>query len=242
LILDEATSALDAVTEAEIQQTLATVAQNRTTISITHRLTSLEAVDQIYVLDQGRLSEQGSHAELVAAGGLYQRLYEEQTGALGSGSRRLAMEVERLRAVPLFAELSQELLAELAGQLTQERVGADVDVVRQGEPADRLYLIVQGQVEVLVADASGERRINTLAAGDYFGEMALLTDQPRTATVRTLTSTQMYSLGRAEFIALLQRAPALREAVDQTMARRRAALDAAVNAVKPPAASAVSSP
>jgi ABC-type multidrug transport system fused ATPase/permease subunit len=236
LILDEATSALDAVTEAEIQQTLAEVARDRTTISITHRLTSLEALDQIYVLDQGRLVEQGSHAELLAAGGLYRRLYEEQTGAARIGPRRLTEEVERLRTVPLFAELSQDLLVDLAGYLTLERVGAGVDVVRQGEPADRLILMVQGQVEVVVGTSENERRINTLTGGDYFGEMALLTDQPRSATVRTLIPTQLYSLGRAEFLTLLERAPSLRDAVNQTMARRRAALDAAASAANPTSA------
>ena len=109
------------------------------------------------MLDQGRLVEQGSHAELLAAGGLYRRLYEEQTGAARTGPRQLTEEVERLRAVPLFTDLSQDLLVDLAGELTFERVGAGVDVVRQGEPADRLYLLVQGQVEVVVGRGINER-------------------------------------------------------------------------------------
>ncbi|HUP27785.1 MAG TPA: ABC transporter ATP-binding protein [Chloroflexia bacterium] len=80
LILDEATSALDAETERDILDTIASVSRDRTTITVTHRLQMAAAADLIFVLDMGELVEQGSHEELLAAGGLYRRLYEEQTG------------------------------------------------------------------------------------------------------------------------------------------------------------------
>ena len=79
LVLDEATSALDPVTEAGIMATLAEVARNRTTITITHRLTSVTAADRIFVLDQGRLVEAGTHAELMLSNGVYRHLFDEQT-------------------------------------------------------------------------------------------------------------------------------------------------------------------
>lgn len=79
LILDEATSALDSRTESEILDTLREVSRGRTTISITHRLSLAATANHIMVLDEGRVVEQGSHSELVKAGGLYQQLYEEQT-------------------------------------------------------------------------------------------------------------------------------------------------------------------
>ena len=88
LILDEATSALDAKTEADLLDTLRDLTTTRTTISVTHRLSWAATADIIYVLDNGRLAEQGTHAELVMAGGFYQRLYEEQTGYTGVISRR----------------------------------------------------------------------------------------------------------------------------------------------------------
>lgn len=80
LILDEATSALDAKTEAGILETLAQLSEGRTTISVTHRLTQAVHADRIYVLDSGRLVEQGNHNTLQKAGGLYQKLYTEATG------------------------------------------------------------------------------------------------------------------------------------------------------------------
>jgi ABC-type transport system involved in Fe-S cluster assembly fused permease/ATPase subunit len=78
LILDEATSALDSRTEESIQATLDGVARNRTTIVIAHRLSTVVGADQIVVLDAGRVAERGTHAELLAKGGLYAELWTRQ--------------------------------------------------------------------------------------------------------------------------------------------------------------------
>lgn len=79
LILDEATSALDSQSESAIQSALETLMHDRTTFVVAHRLSTVQKADLIMVLDKGELVESGSHADLVDAGGLYQRLYEAQT-------------------------------------------------------------------------------------------------------------------------------------------------------------------
>ena len=81
LVLDEATSALDSHTEKEIQDALDRVAQNRTTLVIAHRLSTIVHADNILVLDKGELVEQGTHAELIAKGGLYASLWARQRQA-----------------------------------------------------------------------------------------------------------------------------------------------------------------
>ena len=78
LVLDEATSSLDSHSEALIQAALQQVMRGRTSLVIAHRLSTILAADLILVMDQGRLVEQGTHAELVATGGLYARLYNTQ--------------------------------------------------------------------------------------------------------------------------------------------------------------------
>ncbi|GAA4775791.1 ABC transporter ATP-binding protein [Actinomycetospora chlora] len=80
LILDEATSALDTVSERLVQHALESVMSGRTTIAIAHRLSTVLAADVIFALDGGRLVEHGTHAELLARGGLYAKLYAEQFG------------------------------------------------------------------------------------------------------------------------------------------------------------------
>jgi len=78
LILDEATSALDSRTEAEILGTLEAIEQGRTTIVIAHRLSTIVHADRIVVLDGGRVAEQGTHGELLAARGLYAEMWARQ--------------------------------------------------------------------------------------------------------------------------------------------------------------------
>ncbi len=80
LVLDEATSAVDNETEAAIQRSLAKVAVGRTTFVIAHRLSTIRHADQIYVLEDGRVVEEGTHESLVARGGVYERLWKVQTG------------------------------------------------------------------------------------------------------------------------------------------------------------------
>jgi len=80
LILDEATSAVDNETEAAIQRSMQVITQGRTTLVVAHRLSTIVNADRIYVLEQGRVTEQGSHTELIAANGLYAALWKVQAG------------------------------------------------------------------------------------------------------------------------------------------------------------------
>ena len=80
LVLDEATSALDSEVEAQIQDALGRVMQGKTVLAIAHRLSTIAAMDRIVVLDQGRIVEQGRHGDLLAAGGLYARYWDRQSG------------------------------------------------------------------------------------------------------------------------------------------------------------------
>ncbi|MCW6003512.1 ABC transporter ATP-binding protein/permease [Micromonospora sp. CPCC 205371] len=81
LLLDEATAALDPINEHAVQQALARLVQHRTVLVVAHRLNTIRDADQIIVLDNGKVAEMGTHDELLAAGGLYTRMWQERTKA-----------------------------------------------------------------------------------------------------------------------------------------------------------------
>jgi ABC-type multidrug transport system fused ATPase/permease subunit len=80
LLLDEATSALDSESEVEIQKALQSLMEGKTVIAIAHRLSTLRQMDRIIVLDRGQITEEGTHDELVAKGGIYSELWQHQAG------------------------------------------------------------------------------------------------------------------------------------------------------------------
>ena len=134
--------------------------------------------------------------------------------------RRLHTVVELrlfLRRVPMLADLSRATLDDLALHLRLEQVSHDVDIVRQGEIGDKFYLIKSGAATVLELDDTGrEIELNVLRAMDYFGEIALLRDVPRVATVRARSDMQVFSLMRVDFQNILGRSDAFRTNLSKT--------------------------
>jgi ATP-binding cassette subfamily B protein len=233
LILDEATSALDAQTEAAILRTLEVAARGRTTLMITHRISAAAQCDRIIVLERGRLVEDGTHDELVQRRGVYWQLYSEQQGGADE-EETFSVAAHHLADVPLFASLPPPDLAKVASRLAQEHYPAGRVVVREGESADRLFVIADGQAEALVDDREGNpQQLRVLGPHQYFGEIALLDDEGgrRTATVRALTDLELYTLHREDFRILLSTQPRLAEAVNR-VAEERLARSAAV--LEPP--------
>jgi ATP-binding cassette subfamily B protein len=222
LVLDEPTSALDPQTEAAVNATLHEQGQARTVITVTHRLASVANADRIFVLERGQVVEQGTHEELLHALGLYSRLWGQQNGF--ADAERVGVEASRLRAIPFFQNLDEALLSALAERFVTERCVEGQTIFEEGDPGDKLYFVDRGEVEVLISDSAGEeRRVALLRDGDYFGEIALLEDVPRTATIRTRVPSTLLVLDRERFLDLLQAAPGLRAAFERGVEERRRA-------------------
>lgn len=236
LVLDEATSALDPGTEAAINETISHLAHGRTVISVTHRLASVTGLDQIFVLQKGKLVEQGTHRSLLEKRGLYYDLWQKQSGFEVSGDGRFAqVDAARLKRMRLFEQVELDRLSHFADQFHSEFFDTGKDVILQGDKGDKLYLIVRGTVDVLVRDPSGiERHVEQLEDGDHFGEMALLLDQPRTATIRTTTPSLLLSLSREQLMSMLERFPECQPAIEQRIAQSQSNLAALQNRVAAP--------
>ena len=109
------------------------------------------------------------------------------------------VEIALLRSLRMFAQLPPPALESLARALKREVVPSGVDVVVQGEVGDLVYIIPEGEVKIIADGAF----VTTLGRGDLFGEIALLYDIPRTATVRTRSEVHLFTLERATFLVTL---------------------------------------
>jgi MFS family permease len=105
--------------------------------------------------------------------------------------------LELLRRIEIFAQLPEPILERLASEATSISVGPDQVIVSRGEVGNHFYAIASGKAAVELDDGTTRE----LGPGDFFGEIALLRDVPRTATVRALTPLHLYAIGREEFIA-----------------------------------------
>jgi MFS family permease len=130
-------------------------------------------------------------------------------------------DVALLRATPIFSPLGPANLERVARNLVPISAASGEVVIREGDPGDRFYVIVAGTVAV----SRGDAPLTTLGAGDYFGEIALLRDVPRTATVVAAEPSELRALDREHFLAALTGAPAGAVALDSEVDRRLAEHD-----------------
>ncbi len=135
--------------------------------------------------------------------------------------------LDLLRGIPLFAPLPELALESVAAQLVPVDAAPGTAVVRQGEPGDRFYVVEDGELEV---SARGER-LRTLGPGDHFGEIALLRDVPRTATVTASQPTKLLALDRDAFIGVVTGHPESAQAADAVVATRLGSLRPTVASV-----------
>jgi MFS family permease len=135
---------------------------------------------------------------------------------IDSAATAPAEEVGLLRAIPIFAPLPGVTLEHVAARLIPLRVEPGTEIIREGDAGDRFYLVVQGEVDVLVEG----RKASSLGPGGYFGEIALLRDVPRTATVIARTPVTLYALERDDFLAAVTSHPPSARAADAVVGQR----------------------
>ncbi len=130
-------------------------------------------------------------------------------------------EENRLAAIPLFSGIPREELATLLTLVAPIKVAPGSSVVREGEPGDSLFLIVQGRLRVFTRGTDGaEITLAELGPGDFFGEVALLTRRPRTATVSAITEAELLRLDQRTVEELRRRHPDIDASLSEFHRRR----------------------
>ncbi len=112
---------------------------------------------------------------------------------------------QQLARVPLFAGLDKKHLSQISSLVTQIEVGEGKELTREGEHGNEFIIILEGEAEVRV----GGEVIATRGPGDYFGEIALVANRPRTATVVAMTPMKIEVIGRREFQTMLHDNPGI---------------------------------
>jgi CRP-like cAMP-binding protein len=149
----------------------------------------------------------------------FDELVRSRFAIQGKLDRSLAR-AELLRRLPIFAELDGLQIQEVAAQLDEEHLAAGTVLIRQGEVGETFYLIEKGRVQVFVTEDGQERLVTERGPGEYVGEIALLLEVPRTASVRTVTATELLTLSRQDFDRLVQRELHVSEALERETSRR----------------------
>jgi len=128
---------------------------------------------------------------------------------------------ERLAEIPLFAGLSKKELRRISGLATRLEEPAGKVLTKEGQQGYEFIIVLEGEVEV----RQGGQVIAKRGAGDYFGEIALLDNRPRTATVVATTPVVIEVIERREFLGLVAEVPEIAQTIMATMAQRLAELE-----------------
>lgn len=142
-----------------------------------------------------------------------------------------------LAKIDLFATLDDADVELLAQGMKKVRFAVGERIIRQGEPGDSLYLVQEGEVGVLLAVDGAEREVATLRAGDFFGEMSLMTGDPRTATVAAKVDSTCFVVDHRSFQRLLEAKPKVAEDITTILSTRQSTLEGQREGISADAAS-----
>jgi putative ABC transport system ATP-binding protein len=197
VLADEPTAALDEKSGRDVVTLFQEIVKEErcTILMVTHDNRILDVADRIVNMIDGRIK-----SNVVV--------------------RESSLICDFLKECPVFRPLTPRTLTQVADQMILEKYPAGTIIMRQGDPGDKFYLIRAGAVDVIVDYETSPRTVATLGKGDFFGEAALLTGEPRNATVIAKEDVQLYTLGKEEFQAVVAASASFEEELRKALFER----------------------
>jgi putative ABC transport system ATP-binding protein len=222
LIMNEAMSSLDLQAQESILANIKTEFEGRSLILFESSEDRRQEFEKVLMMDRGRFVQHQAEQDS-ADGGKNPREAAEMSS---NGERRtvgLNEIATLLMDIPLFKDIDRSKLKLLA--FTSERLQFDEnqEVFHQGEPGHDAYVIVEGEVDVVLESAAGENTVATLGRNEFFGEMALLSKIPRTTTIRAKTSLVLLRFSQDVFLRMVEENGEIARAMMRVLAERLAA-------------------
>lgn len=198
ILADEPTAALDKESGRIVVDLFKELAENEgvTVLMVTHDNRVLDVADRIVKMVDGRITSDG---------------HVKETNFL----------VEFLKKSSVFSEMPYSHLTEVASQMVKEHFPAGATVIRKGDPGDKFYIIYEGEVDVFDRDEAGQHFLATMGKGNFFGEAALLTGEPRNADVVAKTELDVFALAADEFEKALKNSPTFEEEIRRALFLRQ---------------------
>jgi putative ABC transport system ATP-binding protein len=198
VLADEPTAALDKESGRDVVTLLQNLAreQRSTILMVTHDNRILDVADRIVTLVDGLIVSNVAVKEALLL-------------------------CEFLSKCPMFQGLALSVLSGMAEKMSRERFRAGTTIFRQGAAGDKFYVIRRGACEVIIEDGGSSRLVRTMGVGDFFGELALLTGNPRSATIVAREKTELYVLGKTEFQATIDASSDVKEQLLRVLFQRQ---------------------
>jgi putative ABC transport system ATP-binding protein len=198
ILADEPTAALDKESGRDVVTLLQKMAREDhcTVIIVTHDNRILDVADRIVNMVDGRIVSNVAVKEALLI-------------------------CEFLMHCPTFMNQPPAVVSDMAEKMSREKVRAGTTIFRQGDPGDKFYLIRKGSCDVVKEEDGAVQVLRTLGVGDFFGEIALLTGKPRTATIVARENTMLYTLEQKSFKAVLDANASLKDQVLRVLFQRQ---------------------